>query len=69
MAILETIEKHPQQIGIDEITYSPGDFRESPGYHITFFKGDKKYVEYFAVESAEILMDLLGIDKNEVDKT
>lgn len=69
MTIHETTVETTQRVGIDEITYSPGDFRESPGYHITFFKGDKKYVEYFAVESAEILMDLLGIDKNEVDKT
>jgi hypothetical protein len=65
---MTVIEKQatPPKIGINAITYSPGDFRESPGYNITFFKDDKKYYEYLKVESAEILMDLLGIDKNEV---
>jgi hypothetical protein len=31
------------QVGIEEITYAPGDFRESAGYNITFFRNDHKY--------------------------
>lgn len=59
MTILEKEAKN--QVGIEDITYSPGDFRESAGYNITFFRNDHKYHEYLKVESAEILMELLGI--------
>ena len=54
--------------GIREITYSEGDFRESPGYNIVFFRDDKLFCVYFDVGSAEVLFDLLGIDKSEVEK-
>jgi len=65
MPVSEKTITKADKIGIAEIQYNEGDFRESPSYNITFFRNGKKYVEWFShPESAEILMDLLGIEKD-----
>lgn len=54
------------KIGIYDIKYFEGDFREPPQYNFIFFRDDELYYEWMNVESAEILLALLGIDKSEV---
>ena len=54
--------------GIREIKNYQSDPRESPGYTVVFFRDDKVYPVYFNTESAEILFDLLGIEREEFVK-
>jgi hypothetical protein len=59
-----TLEKNVTKsdvVGIKEIHYVEGDFREEPGYYVTFFRNDKTYIEWIKPESGEVLMDLLNI--------
>jgi hypothetical protein len=68
MTIVENTQTIIDKIGVDKIKYVPANNEGEAVYQFTFFRNNLKYTEWVCVESGDILMELLKINKDAVHR-
>lgn len=68
MTLIEKEVTITDRIGISKIKYSPDDQEGGAAYHFTFFRNNLEYTEWLDIESGDILMGMLNIDKSVIEK-
>ena len=68
MTLIEAERTITDKIGIEKIKFVPEDAGEMAAYQITLYRNNLQYIEWMDIESGDILMELLKIDKSVVEK-
>ena len=68
MTLIETERVITDKIGIEKIKFFPDDTEGAASYQFTFYRNNLQYIEWLDIESGEILLELLNIDKSVIEK-